>query len=57
MNIKQVTSQHRRDFTTSIACKYCGKEVVNSSGYDTTTTRECSLVGYVQNKVTIHFAR
>ena len=34
MRIKKITSQHRRDFTATMQCEFCGKEDINNSGYD-----------------------
>lgn len=33
MKIKQITSQHRRDFTAIYECQHCGDEE-RASGYD-----------------------
>jgi len=33
MKIKEITSQHRRDFTATYICEHCGHEHVGS-GYD-----------------------
>ena len=35
MKIKQILSQHRRDFTAIYMCGHCGKEE-NGGGYDDT---------------------
>lgn len=34
MRIKQITSQHRRDFTAIMECEHCGNEQKNNYGYD-----------------------
>ena len=34
MKIKQILSQHRRDFTAIMQCEFCGNEKTNGSGYD-----------------------
>ena len=34
MEIKQITSQHRRDFWATMECEHCGNEEKNVSGYD-----------------------
>lgn len=34
MKIKQITSQHRRDFRADLECEHCGHVVQNHSGYD-----------------------
>lgn len=34
MKIKQITSQHRRDFTAVMVCEGCGHEELNKYGYD-----------------------
>lgn len=33
MKIKEIVSQHRRDFTADYECEYCGN-VVRKGGYD-----------------------
>ena len=34
MKIKEITSQHRRDFTAILVCEHCGNEEILNSGYD-----------------------
>ena len=34
MRIKEITSQHRRDFTAIMECEHCGHNEVDNSGYD-----------------------
>ena len=34
MKIKQLISQHRRDFNALMECEYCGHEEMDNSGYD-----------------------
>ena len=34
MKIKEVTHQHRRDFTATLVCENCGKEKKDHNGYD-----------------------
>lgn len=34
MKIKQITSQHRRDFTAIMECEFCGHESIDRYGYD-----------------------
>ena len=34
MRIKEITSQHRRDFSADMACEHCGHEEKLTSGYD-----------------------
>lgn len=34
MKIKQIVSQHRRDFTAILECEHCGSEQRLASGYD-----------------------
>lgn len=34
MKIKQILSQHRRDFTAIMKCEFCDHETKNTSGYD-----------------------
>ena len=34
MKIKQINSQHRRDFWADLECEHCGHVVKNHSGYD-----------------------
>ena len=34
MKIKQITSQHRRDFYSTYQCEHCGAEETNVAGYD-----------------------
>lgn len=34
MRIKEITSQHRRDFTALMVCEHCNHEWLNSGGYD-----------------------
>jgi len=34
MTIKQITSQHRRDFWATMECEHCGNIEENVSGYD-----------------------
>lgn len=34
MRIKEITSQHRRDFTAILECQHCGAEEELISGYD-----------------------
>jgi C4-type Zn-finger protein len=36
MKIKQILSQHRRDFTAIMVCEHCDKEIELKSGYDDT---------------------
>jgi primosomal protein N' len=34
MKIKQINTQHRRDFWADMECEHCGHVVKNVSGYD-----------------------
>lgn len=34
MRIKEITSQHRRDFTAIMECEHCGYTEIDNSGYD-----------------------
>jgi transcription elongation factor Elf1 len=34
MKIKNIISQHRRDFSANYECEGCGKEEVSNGGYD-----------------------
>ena len=34
MKIKEITSQHRRDFRADMICEHCGNIERNVSGYD-----------------------
>ena len=34
MKIKELVSQHRRDFTALMECEFCGHQEMNNSGYD-----------------------
>lgn len=34
MKIKEIISQHRRDFTATMVCEGCGHEERNNRGYD-----------------------
>ncbi len=34
MKIKEITSQHRRDFRAIMECEHCGNEQNLTSGYD-----------------------
>jgi len=34
MKIKTITSQHRRDFTATLECEYCGSQETLKDGYD-----------------------
>jgi len=34
MKIKEMLSQHRRDFTAKMECEFCGHEEIDNSGYD-----------------------
>lgn len=34
MKIKQITSQHRRDFIAIMICEHCKTEELNKYGYD-----------------------
>ena len=34
MKIKNILSQHRRDFTATMECEHCGHEQKLTSGYD-----------------------
>lgn len=34
MKIKQITNQHRRDFSAIMKCEFCQKETKLNSGYD-----------------------
>ena len=34
MKIKTIISQHRRDFTATMVCEFCGAESLNKYGYD-----------------------
>lgn len=34
MKIKEITYQHRRDFTATMLCEHCNHECINKYGYD-----------------------
>lgn len=34
MKIKEITHQHRRDFSAVMVCEHCEKEDINKYGYD-----------------------
>ena len=34
MKIKEILSQHRRDFSATLECEHCGKTQKLTSGYD-----------------------
>lgn len=34
MIIKEITSQHRRDFVAIMLCEHCGHEQMDKTGYD-----------------------
>jgi len=34
MKIKEIISQHRRDFTAVMECEHCGHTEIDNSGYD-----------------------
>ena len=34
MEIKEILSQHRNDFTATLVCEHCGHEQKLTSGYD-----------------------
>jgi len=34
MKIKEIISQHRRDFTALMECEFCQYQEMNNSGYD-----------------------
>ena len=40
MHIKQITSQHRNDFSAIMTCEHCGKESENGHGYNDTYYHE-----------------
>jgi transcription elongation factor Elf1 len=46
MKIKEIISQHRRDFTATFECEHCGHEVV-ASGYDDANFHENVVPNFI----------